>query len=231
MQDIDALWRASYGDFRRFAEGLPEERLYRLLANLNVKYIISVRELASGPLEPIAHFPQYPSWLYALDNVVPRAYIVPKVIEEKNPFQILQRLTSEDFNPASAVLLEQPVRGARRKDFSAQTKIVEYTNRSVTVHTSLNDTGILVLADSFYPGWRAYVDGGEAEILRANLFFRAISLSPGEHRVEFHYRPRSFVIGLGISLATLCGLGVYGILVILRRRRTGSALKFGWNPL
>jgi hypothetical protein len=61
----------------------------------------------------------------------------------------------------------------------------------------------LVLADSFYPGWRVYVNGQEREILKANVFFRGVDLPAGTHIVEFLYRPRSFALGLTVSLATL----------------------------
>jgi hypothetical protein len=55
--------------------------------------------------------------------------------------------------------------------------------------------------------------------LRANLFFRGVLLEHGTHSVEFRYRPSSFFIGMGISLATLGGLA-WG--VVLRRPRGKS---------
>jgi uncharacterized membrane protein YfhO len=88
---------------------------------------------------------------------------------------------------------------------------VDYADQRVTLEASLNRSGILVLADSFYPGWRAYVNGQEKEILRANLFFRALHLSAGEHVVEFRYEPRSFTIGLTISLVTLTSLILWSL--------------------
>ncbi|HKA33162.1 MAG TPA: YfhO family protein, partial [Candidatus Binatia bacterium] len=92
-------------------------------------------------------------------------------------------------------------------------------NMRVDINASLDAPGILVLADSYYPGWRVYVDGKEGEILRANLFFRGVKLAPGEHRVEFRYEPRSFQIGLWISLATLVGLTLISALLFARKRK------------
>jgi uncharacterized membrane protein YfhO len=63
-----------------------------------------------------------------------------------------------------------------------------------------------VLADSSYPGWKAYVDGREQEVLRANLFFRAVVLPAGDHVVEFRYQPRSFALGMILSLMVLVGV-------------------------
>jgi uncharacterized membrane protein YfhO len=87
------------------------------------------------------------------------------------------------------------------------------------IDASLNDAGILVLADSYYPGWKAYVDGKEEKILRANLFFRAVSLSAGRHTVEFRYEPRSFAIGLAISVGTVIVLIITSVIFYLRGRK------------
>jgi len=46
----------------------------------------------------------------------------------------------------------------------------------------------------------------EKKVLRANLFFRAVALSEGEHTVEFRYQPLSFTIGWMVSLLTLGGI-------------------------
>jgi len=68
------------------------------------------------------------------------------------------------------------------------------------------------------PGWRATVDGVHAPILRANGFVRAVYLEPGEHVVEFAFRPRSLLIGAACSGAALLVWIVAAVAVALRRR-------------
>jgi len=63
--------------------------------------------------------------------------------------------------------------------------------------------GYLVLTDTFYPGWRAYVDGVETPIYQANYLFRAVPLNAGDHEVRFVYRPKSFAVGAALSLTFL----------------------------
>ena len=81
-----------------------------------------------------------------------------------------------------------------------------------------------MLLDSYYPGWRAYVDGKQAEILRANYAFRAVRVPAGKHRVEFVYRPRSFYAGLSVtSVALLIGIVALFWEPLRRSSRGGEA--------
>jgi hypothetical protein len=61
-----------------------------------------------------------------------------------------------------------------------------------------NPGGLLVLSDQWYPGWTATVDGKPAAILRGDVALRAVSLSPGAHRVRFRYEPRWPLNGLAV---------------------------------
>jgi uncharacterized membrane protein YfhO len=76
------------------------------------------------------------------------------------------------------------------------------------------------LADSYYPGWKAYVDGKEKPILRANHFFRAVALSKGAHVVEFKYDPLSFTIGAWISVFTTISILAITLFVYVRGEKT-----------
>jgi uncharacterized membrane protein YfhO len=123
------------------------------------------------------------------------------------------------FDPARQVLLSESLSLPGRIDFAGAAKILTYTNQRVLIQAALNNSGVLILTDSFYPGWHAYVDGKEARILRANLFFRAVPLSAGRHTVEFCYEPRSFAVGLAISVGTVIVLIITSVIFYVRRRK------------
>jgi len=211
MQEADALLRRPYELFQRFAPTLAEEKFYGFLGVFNVKYVISLKELSSGPITLIHHFPEYPAWIYRIDRVVPRAYIVPNAIYEKDPKKTLGRLAGGNFDPLKDVVTDEIVEMSSNGGFTGETKILRDGNLSISLHASLNGSGILVLADSFYPGWKVYVDGAEERIIRANYFFRGVRLSAGEHLVEFKYEPRSFTIGMIITLMTIFGMVIWAV--------------------
>ncbi|HEV3197841.1 MAG TPA: hypothetical protein VGZ73_08030, partial [Bryobacteraceae bacterium] len=78
--------------------------------------------------------------------------------------------------------------------------------------------GRFVLVEQFFPGWRAKVDGREARIDRWGGAFQAIAVGPGSHRVAFEYRPRSWWIGVGLSVVAVTVLA----LPVLARLRSSA---------
>jgi uncharacterized membrane protein YfhO len=69
------------------------------------------------------------------------------------------------------------------------------------------DGGWLVLADTWYPGWQAAVDGERVPLYRADYLFRAVEVPPGEHQVSFTYRPLSVRLGVLISILAWLAVG------------------------
>jgi hypothetical protein len=85
-------------------------------------------------------------------------------------------------------------------------RLAEDLPERVVAEMTSDSAGLLVLADLFYPGWSAEVDGHRAEILRADGVFRAVALPPGSHRIVFRYRPLSVWIGGALSAAALLSI-------------------------
>jgi uncharacterized membrane protein YfhO len=73
------------------------------------------------------------------------------------------------------------------------------------------------LADLNYPGWKAYVDGTQKDILNANYLFRGVFINEGNHVIKFIYDPLSFKLGWVASFISLVVLICIGIR--LRKKR------------
>ncbi len=167
--------------------------------------------------------------IYQNLEVLPRAFVVhrARVIEDDGAAVAAMRDAS--FRPDEEAILYgappgQEAGGALTSSAEAVSQgnlnldrvtIVSYEPERVIIEADLANEGYLILTDTFYPGWKARVDGKGASILRANLLFRAIRLSAGQHRVEFSYEPVSLKIGAAVSVVTLLVI-VVGLLV--RRR-------------
>ena len=154
------------------------------------------------------------------------------------PEEALAALSAPEFDPGRTVILEHPARAEADTGSpqaaacgSSQAMVLPSPPNQATIRAVLSQPGYLVLADTFYPGWLAYVDGRRVEILRANYAFRAVALGTGEHEVGFQYRPQSFVAGLACSAFALVGLFVaWGAStgparITRRRQRCGGSCK------
>jgi hypothetical protein len=117
----------------------------------------------------------------------------------------LKATMAAELDPGVTVILErQPILPLSSQP-SPNLRLDGYQMNSqrfaAVIETTAN--AILVFSEVYYPGWRAYIDGQEVPILRANHAFRAIELPAGKHQVELKYVPLSFFIGLGFSIATI----------------------------
>ena len=185
--------------------------------------------------------------IYQNLNYLPRAFLVEKYKVLAKEEEYKQLMQSKEFRPAKEVLLyEEPwgndsselrVRSSelvkeKNKTVKEQKKpdneaaIVDYRNNSIKLNVNAERPKILVLSETYYPGWKVYVDGEEKKILKANFAFRAVPLSAGQHEIEFIYDPLSFKVGLVITLLTIACLTVFGIVkfreVILHRKHISS---------
>lgn len=136
--------------------------------------------------------------LHALD----RAYLAPSFMVG-SASQIENMIISDkSFDPRNIVALSVDL-GASNATGQGDVRILNYTPNEVTIQTKTNQDEILVLSDQFDDGWKATVDGKDTAISRANLIFRAVKVPAGSHEVVFRYWPKSFDIGLKISLVSL----------------------------
>jgi len=160
--------------------------------------------------------------IYRYRGALPRAYIVYRSETIRDEKAALERLTSPSFNPRSAVVLERDAGlGRRHAPRLTRARITRLAPERIEMVVHPDQKGVLVLTDLYYPGWRAYVDGEERPILRANTIMRGVILEKGAHRVVFDYKPLPFRVGLWTSLLTLAGIVAYLGVDVSRKKRRG----------
>jgi hypothetical protein len=161
--------------------------------------------------------------VYANPAALPRAFVVDRQRVVAGRDAAREAIVDPAFRPRAAAVTEAPIEGLARDAGGAArrpgtARIVRYENERVEVRTSTRRPGLLVLTDSFYPGWKATVDGRDAPVHRVDYLVRGVPLPAGEHTVRFRYEPASWRAGWIISLVAL--VAVLGAVAVgLRRRR------------
>ncbi len=205
------------------AWGLPLGR--RLLAMGSVTHAVALREWGPGGPPQVASLDSVfaePIRVFELQAPLPRVYAVSgaRVVAEPESFESLQQ---HDFDPRAETLLAPPAEGRPvSAEFSGHAELLWRRANSVGIRAVLSTPGYVVLTDAHWPGWEATVDGAPVPIYRANVLFRAVSVGPGRHVVEFNYAPPLLPWGIAASLLGVAIAARFGL-----PRRRGPTLTAG----
>jgi hypothetical protein len=119
-----------------------------------------------------------------------------------------QALAGPDFNPHREVYLPLEARTSVQADRQTQSEVVSarFGSHRAEIEVKASERGMVVVSQTFYPAWSAFVDGAPARLWRANHAFQALEVPAGNHRVTLLYRDRAFLAGTLLSVAalTLC---------------------------
>jgi hypothetical protein len=194
--------------------------LFRLLAAFNVRYVLLPLDARISELRKVAS--EKGAHLYRVSSVLPRAFVVRKATRVKDSDEAAQRFLGSGFDPHREILLHNEGDPPPHADPpapprpAAAASILRYEAREVVVEAE--GPGYLVLADTWYPGWSAEVDGRPAPVFRANFNQRAVPLPSGRHQVSFRFEQPSAMIGLTISGSSIALLLFIGLLALRRGR-------------
>ncbi len=105
------------------------------------------------------------------------------------------------------------------KDSAAKIMLTKYGLNDLSFQSKNSQNGLAVFADIYYPyGWKAYVDGKETPIIKANYLLRAIKVPAGDHKIEFKFHPETFykydrIAGItSLLLIGLCGFSLFRLI-------------------
>ncbi|MEE2665647.1 MAG: YfhO family protein [Myxococcota bacterium] len=157
-------------------------------------------------------------------SALPRAWVVSRAHAVADESEALRTLASPDFDARAEVVVEgldtrTPPDPATAALPTARVEFDRDEPEHIELRIASDRSAWLVLADAWYPGWEARIDGREVPVLRANSLFRTVRIEAGESVVRFDFRPRSLRIGAALSAGSALGLAA---LIALWQRSGGS---------
>jgi hypothetical protein len=156
------------------------------------------------------------------DEMQPRVRFVTQYYRAGGLEEAKQILVRQPRDSGCVIETEQrPSAVSSRSD----ARITFESPTKVEILIATDAMGFMVLADTYYPGWQATVDGRTVGIYRANAVHRAVFLQPGIHRVCFQYKPVSIRLGAAISGATIFVCGCIWLAGLRRGRIPRCAAK------
>jgi hypothetical protein len=190
-------------DAVRASDGTP--LFGRFLRTGGVSLVVSLQPLDDPVLSLVSTYPSLypiPVHLYRVADPLARCSTVGASLVLGDA-EALAALQDPSFDPSrTAVLAEGPALPGRG-DFQGTCAIEALEPDTVRLRVQASAPAVVVLLDTFDPGWGATLDGAPTGVLRANLAFRGILVPAGSHEIRMAYRPRSVTAGGLISLACL----------------------------
>jgi hypothetical protein len=147
----------------------------------------------------------------------PRAWAVHKLVQARDAGaanMIMMEHLPEMRNQAVMLAQPPPIDSC---DGSDSVELVQHSGGWVSIRANMSCRGMVILSDTYFPGWNALVDGKPADIFEVNAAMRGVLVPGGLHSVTMRYRPASVIWG---GLLTLVGiLGAAGLVAVGGRHR------------
>lgn len=183
----------------------------KFLTLLSVKNIISTLPLTQQGLLLKAQLSDatHSIDLYENPNALPRVYFAKRAVFANTLEEAVKIIISDDFVPGESIIVENPKLSS---EYATQGNIQIAQSKEGNIVTNVSnaaDGAILVCTQTFYPGWRAKIDGHDANVFPVNIKHIGVQVPIGNHRIEFLYQPDSFTYGALVSAVAL------GITVVL----------------
>lgn len=201
---------SNYSTFEAFSGGG--------LRLLGVEY--ALRREPWGPYTEVVFEGRDGLKLYRRPDTLPRAFAVHEVasVTDRKRITAETNIREDALATRAFVLGDAPEVEACAGEESV--RVIHYEPGLVRLDARLACRGMVVLTDTYYPGWQATVDGRPAAIYEAYGIVRGVAVDSGSHLVEFRYRPSWLLPSLGAcSLGLLIPAGLPVIPLIRRARK------------
>jgi hypothetical protein len=121
-------------------------------------------------------------------------------------------LSQTNLDLRQIVFLSPEARGgiSATQQGAARVLASQFANQKVAIQTEAPAPSLVVISQTYYPAWKAYVDGQPVKLWRANYAFQALQVPAGRHQIELRYEDRTLLIGAILSalgLLACAGLG------------------------
>jgi hypothetical protein len=197
------------------SEMLPPDGIHLspVLDMLGVRYVI-LRGVPPQGIHPV--FQGFDYWVLVNRAALPRAFVPRRVETVPDDRDRLEKLASPQFDPREVAYVESSVSLPSRCSGSAT--IVDEIPTRIKVSLQMETPGLVVLADLWDRGWRAYLGGQPVPILRTNHAVRGVVVPAGIGTLEFRYEPASLAWGLRLAgFTAVLLLGWLGTIFWTRR--------------
>lgn len=156
--------------------------------------------------------------IYRNPNAFNRAFAVSRWQPCNSFAEGVTTLRNHEIDLKNEALIMDADRRSEDSGSSAKVSIIDYSSHRVTIDATSDQPNLVILSDTFFPGWHVTVNGHPEHLHCVNLMMRGVFIAPGQSRIVMEYRPVSWRLGLFVSFAA-SGIMAGWICFAFRRSR------------
>jgi uncharacterized membrane protein YfhO len=179
--NFDPFTPARYDAWMRWLDTLEQEQRDRILKFTGVGWLAQPDESAEFGVK------------YEDLGSTSRVHMIPDAAPIMHGDIVLNELAQQPFDPYAQVLLETEISPLQSGSPGEAFVLPQTNSQKVNVETASEQGSWLLLMDTWYPGWKVFVDGEEVELHKADYLFMSVWVPEGQHQVQFRYQPTFFV--------------------------------------
>jgi membrane protein YfhO len=146
------------------------------------------------------------------EHVLPRAFVPPRTtVGRDGPVDPTLPEMQETNDFGERAWIDAPMPRHEESNGPGVVTSIEKMPNGLRIGVNMAKAGRVVVSETAWKGWRAYIDGRRVQMQTANLAFLAIYVPAGPHGIRLIYLPDSFVIGRAITVATLIALIAFAV--------------------
>jgi hypothetical protein len=171
----------------------------------------------AGPFGRMSAVPHADSWVHDLlgirvvtrrdssttnPDALPLVFAPDRVVLVDGPEAARLALRAAGFDPSRTAVVESPA-SSNRAVLASPARVSRPGAARLQVALQVTSPGLVIVSESYDPGWSAWVDGAPADIRPAYLALMAVDVPPGHRTLELRFRPRTWPVAVALSTAGL----------------------------
>ena len=161
---------------------------YGVLNMLNTKYIVFGPDKSNMIRNPAANG---------------SAWFVEEVVKVNSASEELEKICEINTRNSAVIDISKFEIQNFQYDSASTIQLKELTPKRIVYESVAASNGLAVFSEIYYPkGWQAMIDGKEVPIIRADYVLRALEVPSGKHEIVFEFKPKAYIIGNKITMAS-----------------------------
>lgn len=194
-----------------------------IISNYKIKDKSLLKEI--NKINPPKNLILDPFYIYENTDSLPRSYLSFQTQLVSTVEEVYRYLSNGVFLKEKKILVEEKELNFHQpEEANGDISILTSSDTEIVLKSFSNYDGILVLTDTHYPGWEAYIDQSPTKIYPVNLYQKGIFLTSGEHQIIFRFQSESFKLGKIITVSSwiIISLVVFASLCFFPRTTSDS---------